>query len=73
MGREEGEEETEDERKSHLEATKWGPEAEAHERDLRAFASVSVRFPSLQSVARCLVVGWGHCWSAGLLIGKTKG
>lgn len=55
-------------RKFHLEAIRKGPWKEAHEKDLKANASVSVSFLPLPSVARCLVVGWGHCWLAGPLL-----
>jgi len=48
-------------RKFHLVAIQKGPGKEAHERDLKAIASVSVSFLPLPSVAKCLVVGWGHC------------
>lgn len=30
-------------------------------------------FPPLESVTKSLAVGWGYYWSAGSLIGKTRG
>ena len=38
-----------------------------------AYNKYLMRGVTLQSVTKCLLVGWGLCWSAGSLIGKTMG